>query len=76
MTSRMAEPTGIVEDHAKMVESSGMPSRMAKVIGIHEAVEMNEAIVTTGAYCVIGAIGLADAPRMLVGMSIPSTKNN
>jgi hypothetical protein len=34
----MAEPTRIVEDHAKMSESSWMPSGIAEAIGIPEVV--------------------------------------
>jgi hypothetical protein len=74
MTSGMAEATRIVENHVEMVESSWMPSGMAEAIGIPKAVEMNETIVTPGACWVVGAIGLAEASGMLVGMSIPSKK--
>jgi hypothetical protein len=74
MASGMAEPTGIVENHAEMAESRWMPSRMADAIEIPEAVEMNEATVTLGLCWVVGAIGLAEASGMLVRMSIPSTK--
>jgi hypothetical protein len=42
--------------------------------GMTDAVEMNEAIVTVGAYWVVGAIRLAEASEILVGISIPSTK--
>jgi hypothetical protein len=69
IASGMAEPIGIVEDHAKIAESSWMPSRMA------QAIEMNEAIIADGACWVVGAIGLAEASGMLMKMSIPS-KNN
>jgi hypothetical protein len=72
----MAELTGIVEDRAKMAELSWMSSGMAEAIEIPEAVEMNEDIVTARSYWVVGGIGLAEACGMLVGMFIPSTKNN
>jgi hypothetical protein len=49
---------------------------MVEAIGILEAVEMNEAIITTGAFWVVGSIELAKASGMLLGMSIPPTKNN
>jgi hypothetical protein len=49
MASGMAKPIEIVEDRAEMAESSGTPSGMAEAIRILEAVEMNEAIVTSGA---------------------------
>jgi hypothetical protein len=75
VASRMAESIGIVEDRAEMGESSWMPSGMAQAIGIAEAVEMNEATVMTRSCWVVGAIGSAEASRMLVVMSIPSTKN-
>jgi hypothetical protein len=45
----MAKPTEIVEDRAEMAESSGTPSGMAETIRIFEAIEMNEAIATSGA---------------------------
>jgi hypothetical protein len=72
----VTEPTGILEDRAKMAESSWMPSGMAEATGIAKAIEMNEAIVMLGACWVVRAIGLAEASRMLVVMSIPSTTNN
>jgi hypothetical protein len=45
-----------------------MPSGMAEVIGMPEATKMTKAIVT------VGAIGMAEASRMLVAMSISSKK--
>ena len=46
---RSVEATGIVEDRAEMSESSWIPSGIVEAIGIPEAIEMNEAIVTAGA---------------------------
>jgi hypothetical protein len=72
----MVEPTGIVEDCAVMAESSWMSSEMGEAIGIPGAVEMDEAIITARACWVVGDIWLVEASGILVGMSIPSTKNN
>jgi hypothetical protein len=74
VASGMGEPTRIVEDHVEMAESCWMPSGMAEAIVIADAVEMNEAIVTPWACWVIVAFELAETSRMLVVMSIPSTK--
>jgi hypothetical protein len=49
MASGMAESTRMAKDPTEMSESSGMPSGMAEAIGMHEATEMTEAIVTTRA---------------------------
>jgi hypothetical protein len=69
----MADFTGVASGIA---ESSWMPSGMADAIGILEAVQMNESIVTTGAFWVVRSIGLVEASGMLLGISIPPTKNN